>query len=316
MNVDISIIMPVYNGEKYLKEAIESILNQTFKNFELIIINDGSSDQSKNIIENFLDKRIKNLENKKNKGLIYSLNYGISKAKGKYIARMDADDISHLNRLEIQFNYLEKNKEIFFLGSQVEKVYSKTEKTKLSRLRTTYSDIKTDLLFANPFIHPTLMFRREIFSENCYEEGLNGAEDFGLWQDLIYKYKGINLSNVLLKYRILETGITKTYDKKIYEKLEVHKKIYQKSLKNISINLTEEELEIYTRACIGIPFEKENNKRNFLILKEILIKILKNYPEKNKTLKKLILKRYLITCIRNKQLNIREVLEIFLILFR
>lgn len=316
MNVDISIIMPVYNGEKYLKEAIESILNQTFKNFELIIINDGSSDQSKNIIENFLDKRIKNLENKTNRGLIYSLNYGISKAKGKYIARMDADDISHLNRLEIQFNYLEKNKDIFFLGSQVEKVYSKTEKIKLSRLRTAYSDIKTDLLFANPFIHPTLMFRQEIFSENYYEEGLNGAEDFGLWQDLIYKYKGINLPNVLLKYRILETGITKTYDKKIYEKLEVHKKIYQKSLKNISINLTEEELEIYTRACIGIPFEKENNNKKFLILKEILIKILKNYPEKNKILKKLILKRYLITCIRNKQLNIREVLEIFLILFR
>ena len=113
----ITVLMSVYNGEEYLRIAIDGILNQTYNDFEFIIINDGSTDQSRNIICSYTDKRIKLIDNDKNNGLIYSLNKGIENASGKYIARMDADDISLPTRLQKQFDYLESNKHFALVGS-------------------------------------------------------------------------------------------------------------------------------------------------------------------------------------------------------
>src|SRR5688572_25455679 len=107
---EISVILPVYNAEKYLRDAIQSILNQTFTDFELIIINDGSTDESERIINSFSDKRIRYIRNDKNLGLIETLNKAVHLAAGPYIARMDSDDISEMNRLEIQLAELKKNK--------------------------------------------------------------------------------------------------------------------------------------------------------------------------------------------------------------
>jgi len=119
MDVKVSIVMSVYNAQKYLDEAIESILNQTYSNFEFIIINDGSTDKSLEIIENYAKKDSRIIViNRENKGLIYSLNEGIRKANGKYIARMDADDISLPQRLEKQVEFMEKNKNIGICGTQ------------------------------------------------------------------------------------------------------------------------------------------------------------------------------------------------------
>ncbi|WP_244834814.1 glycosyltransferase family 2 protein [Clostridium sp. BJN0001] len=110
MNFKVSVIMPVFNAEKYLEESIKSVLNQTYKNFEFIIINDGSTDSSLSIINKFksMDNRIRVID-QKNNGIVYSLNKGISTAKGKYIARMDADDISLPNRIKNQVKYMETN---------------------------------------------------------------------------------------------------------------------------------------------------------------------------------------------------------------
>ena len=104
----ISVLMPVYNGDKYLKKSINSILRQTFDDFELIIINDGSTDLSLSIIKSYQDKRIKIINNSKNIGIAYSLNKGLNKANGDYIARQDQDDISHPERFMCQVNYLKK----------------------------------------------------------------------------------------------------------------------------------------------------------------------------------------------------------------
>src|SRR4051812_30773328 len=116
-NPKISVVMPVLNGEKYLREATESILNQTFKDFEFIIINDGSTDRTEEIIQSFADPRIVYIKNEKNVGLSRVFNQGIRAAQGTYIARMDADDISLLHRFEKELEYLENNPKIDIVGS-------------------------------------------------------------------------------------------------------------------------------------------------------------------------------------------------------
>lgn len=138
--------MSVYNGEKYLAEAIESILNQTYKNFELIIINDGSKDNSVEIIKNYMkqDNRIV-LIDRENKGLPYSLNEGISVAKGEYIARMDADDISLPTRFEKQVDYMQKN-ELDVCGSYI-KLFGDNRKEQVIKNPITNEDIRFSLLF-------------------------------------------------------------------------------------------------------------------------------------------------------------------------
>ncbi len=119
MNPTISVVMPVYNGAKYLKEAIESVLNQSFKDFELILINDGSTDSSESIIKSFDEPRIVYLNNGGNLGLSKSFNKGIIAAKGTYIARMDADDVSLPNRFEIQLDYLDTHPNIGVIGTNI-----------------------------------------------------------------------------------------------------------------------------------------------------------------------------------------------------
>ena len=313
MNSKISVVMSVYNGDKYLKESIQSILNQTFKEFELIIINDGSIDKSEDIIKEFSDNRIIYLKNKKNKGLIYSLNYGLSKAKGKYIARMDADDICYLNRFEVQYRYLEENLDVYLVGGQA-KNFSLDKKEKMTKMPLEYERIKEKILFSNPFIHPTVMFRREIYDNGFfYNSDLKGAEDFGLWQEIIYKYKCINLPNILIKYRVLLTSETRIYDKKIEEKINVHKKIYRRALENIGVKLNDYELDIYTKCCIGsIDFKKNTKNKNLNTLYLILIKILSNYRNERKRLNKLIIYRYLLTSYRVKKIYIKDFSKLLL----
>ena len=237
-----------------------------------------------------MDNRIVYLENKENKGLIYSLNYGLSQAKGKYIARMDADDISYLNRLEIQYKYLEENLDTYLIGGQAKNFYL-NKKEKITKLPLSYEEIKIKILFSNPFIHPTIMFRKKIYEDGFfYNINLKGAEDFGLWQEIVYKYKCINLPNVLIKYRVLPTSETRIYDKKIEEKINVHKKIYRRALENINIKVENYELEVYTKCCIGnINFKKNEEKEILAILKKILKKIFKQHNLKTIFLIKILI---------------------------
>ena len=178
--IKISVLMSTYNGKIYLKDCMNSILKQTHKKFEFIIIEDGSKDKSLNIIKSFNDKRIKLIINKKNIGLSKSLNKGLKIATGKYIARIDADDISKKNRLKYQLDYLEKNKDIGVLGTDI--VIINEEKKTLNflnffkifnqkfNLKLLFYKQKPDtherclwfLLFKNCFYHSTVMFRKNL----------------------------------------------------------------------------------------------------------------------------------------------------------
>jgi glycosyltransferase involved in cell wall biosynthesis len=183
----VSIVMPVFNAEQYIQQAIESILHQTLQDWELIIVDDGSSDKTSKIIHTLTDKRIKLVTNEQNLGIIDSLNKGVLNASGKYIARMDADDISLPTRLETQVNFLEANPHFGIVGTQMIMINSDGQRVKKASVYTTNFWILFWSLFQSPFFHPTVVVRREILRNNPYGYGASHAEDYELWSKILRK---------------------------------------------------------------------------------------------------------------------------------
>lgn len=205
----ISVLMSVYNGEKYLKDSIQSILSQTYKNFVFIIIDDHSSDKSFDIIKSFRDKRIHVIKNSKHRGLTYSLNKALKLSNSTYIARMDADDISLPKRLETQVHYLENHPKVVMVGSWVDLIDKNNNKIRQLRLPISYEEIKRSILFFNPFIHPTVMIRKSILDKvGKYDEKLDGAEDYDLFLRIASKYRVVNLRKTLVKFRKFNNSTT------------------------------------------------------------------------------------------------------------
>lgn len=208
----ISVVLPVYNGEKYLSEAINSILEQTIADFELIIINDGSTDGSLAIIEKYQqsDTRIRVIS-RENKGLVNTLNESIEIARGEMLARMDQDDIALPYRFERQLNWLTQT-EADICGSWVQRFGSKDKRI----VRSHQSDeaIKIEMLFASPFAHPTVMMRTSLIKELRYEKAWEKAEDYDLWVRAAQAgLKMTNVQEVLLLYRVHESQISTSNSK-------------------------------------------------------------------------------------------------------
>lgn len=229
----VSIILPAYNVEKYLKEAIDSILRQSFTDFECIIINDGSTDTTERVILSYSDNRIIYLKNEANMGLIYTLNRGLSAAKGKYIARMDGDDISMGNRLQKQFEYLEKNKEVDVLATQVSLIDEDDNDIGFWDEDIQHSDvdsIKKFLPVNNCIAHPTIMGKKEILISYKYNAAQKLSEDYDLWLRIIANGKIIDkLPEPLLKHRILQSSFTRTRKVNVFYKISLVKWLFIKS---------------------------------------------------------------------------------------
>ena len=203
--------MPVYNSSKYLSSAIESILSQTYADFEFIIIDDGSNDASRKIINRYFlrDRRIKPKRNPGNLGICRSLNYGISLARGKYIARMDGDDWSYSERLSKQVSFLETHPKVVVCGSAVEICDSNLRILNKRLYPTTDVKIRKNLLKINPFAHPAVMYQKEaVIKAGGYNEKLATVEDYDLYFRLGNLGKFANLSDILLKLRVREDSIS------------------------------------------------------------------------------------------------------------
>lgn len=218
--IDISVIMPVYNSEKYISEAIESILNQTFKNFELIIINDGSTDSSNQIIKSYLtiDSRINYINREINKGLPYTLNEGLLKVKGRYVARMDADDISLPDRIESQFNFFESNKEIYLIGTSYI-VFNSNGIMKTVSHPTNPIELAYKCISNTYFCHPSIMFRSEILRNGLKYESVE-AEDFKFISEIIRIYPCSNIKKPLLRYREHNLNRSFTVKKELFNSIK------------------------------------------------------------------------------------------------
>jgi glycosyltransferase involved in cell wall biosynthesis len=204
----VSVVMSVYNGEKYLKEAIDSILNQTFKDFEFIIINDGSTDNSLKIIKSYKDPSII-LISRKNKGLVDSLNEGIKKAKGEYIARMDADDISLKERFKKQVEFLDKNTEVGLVGTSMKIIDDNGSVKRIQYVLCGDCELKSELILRCPYVHGSTMIRRNALPPSeIYRKKYWPAEDYDLWLRLAINTKISNLCEPLYHYRENNLGIS------------------------------------------------------------------------------------------------------------
>lgn len=207
----VSILMPVYNGERYLRAAIDSMLAQTLTDFELIAINDASSDSSAAILASYADARLRVLTQDINTGIVGALNNGLTAARGRYIARMDADDISYPQRLAKQTAVMEAHPEIGLLGSWI-RGFGDVRRSYVHRYPQQHDEIRALMLFENPFAHSTVMFRRTLLTEHGlrYSERFKYVEDWALWWQLSSVSRVANLPEVLVDYRINKAGSSYT----------------------------------------------------------------------------------------------------------
>ncbi|MGB4399642.1 MAG: glycosyltransferase family 2 protein, partial [Daejeonella sp.] len=205
----ISVIMPVFNAELYLKYAIDSVLHQSLQDFEFIIINDGSTDASEQIILSYENPRIRYINNIENKGLVYSLNKGIEESIGKYIVRMDADDISLPERFAIQLKFLDDNQQYGLCCSDISTIDANNEIITSEYYGELSAPLEWQMLWENPVAHPTVMMRREFIDtfNFRYDESDFPAEDYGLWCRFILKSPIKRLKETLLYYRISANSI-------------------------------------------------------------------------------------------------------------
>lgn len=210
----ISVVMSIYNEpEEWLRESIESILAQTFSDFEFIIINDNPERQLNEALLNEYkkkDNRIVIIKNEQNIGLTKSLNKGLRQAKGKYIVRMDGDDISYQERFKIQYLFMEKNPTIGVCGTYL-KIFGNQNRFDKSLFIESHI-IKSSLIYKSPFAHPSVFIRREILVQNNieYNEEFEITQDYKLWSDLSNVTKFANIPIVLLKYRLQKLQISQT----------------------------------------------------------------------------------------------------------
>ena len=216
----ISVVMSVFNGDQFLAQSIEAILNQTFQDFEFIIIDDASTDNCWEILNSFStkDHRIKLSRNEKNigiEGFIKNLNYGCSIAKGKYIARIDQDDVAREDRLQLQFDFLESNPDIFIVGSSLQKIDEKGKHLGMMSAPLDDKAIREIMPKKISLYHPAIMFKKS-FDGNFYREKIRYCEDYDFYLRIMTdNLKMANLPDCLLEYRILEKSMSRQQDKVI-----------------------------------------------------------------------------------------------------
>lgn len=212
----ISVLLPIYNGKNSLKQCLLSLLGQSFSNFEIIAIDDGSSDQSFQLLKNFSHFKIRKYKNKENLGLSNTLNRAMRLSRGKFFARMDQDDLCHKERFEKQIKFLRENPRVCMVGTGI-RIYDKNRRPRSRFFPKTHHQIKATMIFGSPCAHSTLMFRREIYDQGIrYRAKYDFSEDWRFIYDCSKKYEIHNLKKLLLDYYETDTGIGRKYFKRAY----------------------------------------------------------------------------------------------------
>jgi glycosyltransferase involved in cell wall biosynthesis len=244
----ISVVMPVYNAFNYVEESIKSILNQTYTDFELIILNDKSTDNSLDILKKMAasDQRIILVDKEKNSGPAVVRNQGVETSKGNYIAFMDADDISLPNRFEKQIQLLDNHPEIEVCGSWFTLFGESIEDQQIEHYEN-HDDLKVHFLNECYIGNPTVMCRKEVFKSGQFDGTYFPMDDYELWARLIAKHHFYNIQESLLRYRWHETNISST--KKVNLK-EIHNKIRINQLKEFDIDSSTPNFENYLHALL------------------------------------------------------------------
>ena len=277
INPVISVIMPVYNAEKYVKSAIESILSQSFQDFELLIFNDCATDNSLTIIQSFSDPRIKLFSSLKNLGYLIHLNKGIDLAQGKYIARMDADDISMPQRFEKQVAFMDAHKDYGLVGTWAQILDSE------QHVKPCVEDmaIRLQLLKMNQFFHSSVLIRKSILTNNhlYYNKEFYTAEDYELWVRISSFCKIGNLNEFLVKYRIHDEQISSIYNKNQIEKSN-HIKVFQIE-NHLGIKLSHVESDCYLQILNFKPSSESDLLNEIKLINRLKAKCVEKSKSKN-----------------------------------
>lgn len=213
----ITVLMPVYNAEKFLREAIDSILNQTFKDFEFLIINDASTDGTEKIILSYKDPRIRYFKNQKNLGVARTLNKGLKLAKAELIARMDADDISLPERLETEYRVMLNEQDLVLLASNFERIDKDGKYLSTEHKVILPEEIYYTLQFRNYLGHPTVMYKKKTVLEEFKGYKIQESEDYDLWLRISKKYKIEEINKVLVKIRRSKQSRTVMFSNEVKE---------------------------------------------------------------------------------------------------
>ena len=274
MSPIVSILMPVYKTAPYLREAMDSILSQTFTDYELIVLNDCSPDDADEILNSYLDPRIVRYKGEKNVGLSNILNVGLEMARGKYIARMDSDDLSYPDRLRIQVEYLESHPDIDLVSVGMQLFGAKDD---VWVREPNPEKVKINALFHSPILHASSMWRRERFEENGlrFRQEMVPSEDYDLWTRALVKgLKLVNLRQVLYKYRIHPAQATTRTDLTS----EKDRIVRQNYLRGALPSLSETDREAFPKRLWPVFFA--NLRTGFFnkkLLAQRLYKMRKNY---------------------------------------
>jgi glycosyl transferase family 2 len=244
----VTVLLPVYDGREHLAAAIESILGQSFRDFELLVIDDGSSDGSADVIAACRDSRVRCVRNERNLGLVASLNRGLELARGELVARMDADDLSLPDRLRRQVDFLDANPEVGACGGWI--VTTGRREGVRIKYPTRADDVRCTLLFEPAMPHPTVCLRRAWFERHGlrYDESYAHAEDYDLWRRAILRFPLANLGEVLLRYRVHDGSITRRH--RALQQASVQR-IHRELLGELVLSPTDRELAVHRGGGVG-----------------------------------------------------------------
>jgi len=290
----VSVVMSVFNGEKYLHEAINSILQQTFTDFEFIIVDDGSTDSTCRIIQSYNDSRIF-LISRANKGLVASLNEAILSAKGIYIGRQDADDVSHSARLQTEVFFLRNNPKYVAVGSWFEE-FNEGSPLRINRTPVTDSLVRLRLVWGTCFGHGSVMFvRQAAIDAGLYRQAMWPAEDYDLWTRLSSFGALANIPRILYRYRLHKESISEKNSSKQRQLAKEISLSYALKFRRNDLGSIHQEVECITNA------DPEYQKELIAEMKREILR-LRSYPEVKKAflryLRHLTLKTWLATRLR------------------
>lgn len=296
----VTVLMPVYNGEKYLREAMDSILQQTFTDFEFLIINDGSTDKSVEIIESYHDERIRLIHNDGNIKLIATLNKGLDLARGEYIARMDCDDISLPKRLKKQVEFMDEHLDVGICGTWVETI-GEIEGV-IWRYNQNADYLRCQLFFDSPLAHPSVIMRMKSLKQHHlrYSTEYIHVEDWFLWQTSSNYFKLSNIPEVLLHYRILSNSVSRRNKN---EQEKSIKEIHGENIKSLKIDYSDTECNL--QYAIGKGECKGGLLANYQWFKKLIIanRRIKKYPII--AFEKVVIDRWYFICEKSNEFGLK-----------
>ena len=297
----VTVLMPIYNGETYLKQAIESILKQTFSDFEFLIINDGSIDASVDIIQSIKDNRIRVVHNESNLSLVPTLNKGLELSRGEYVVRMDCDDISLPERLDKQVAFMDHYQEVGVCGTWMRKIG--ITQGQIFKRPTDDASIRCGMLFNNMLLHPSVIIRKKLIDDFSfrYDSHFKHAEDYELWIRCSEHASLANINEVLLEYRWHEGNISNRF--KNEQDLSANQ-IRRNTLKKLNIDPSHDEFELH----LSIAKQKFEINKNFIDRLEAWLCTMKNanrstcyYPEP--TFSTLLFRHWCAACTNATELG-------------